>query len=585
MNLRLATALLESLRSGYNRKDLRADILAGITVGIVAVPLAMALAIASGVPPQHGLYTGIIAGAVIALLGGSRLSVSGPTAAFVVILHPIAVQHGIGGLLLATLLAGIILVILGVARMGQLIQYIPYPVTTGFTAGIAVVIATLQVKDFFGLELASAPEHYIDRVTALAAALPSTHMPDLIIGTVTLAVLILWPRLKTFIPAHLVALLVGTLLAVTLGNMVDGFEVATIGSRFQYELNGVVHQGIPQLPPLPVVPWHLPGPDGQPLHLSWSLIQSLLGPAFAIAILGAIESLLCAVVVDGLAGTKHDPDTELTAQGIGNILVPFFGGIAATGAIARSATNFRTGARSPIAGVVHAVLVLLAVLVLAPWLSYLPMAALAALLLVVAWNMSEAKHFVHILKIAPRGDVAVLVACFGLTVIFDMVIAVGVGMVLAAFLFMRRIIEITNGRKLERDHEHLHADLPDSVQLYEIAGPLFFGAAEKAISSLEHIGRHVKVVVLDLGGVPAMDVTGLVALDSIIRRLNQHDVCVVLAGVQRGPRNMLKRAGLRDRKGRLAICSTLEDGLDQVREKLAQEAAPPPPSAPAVAAS
>lgn len=570
LNFRLASALREVVAQGYSRGDLRADLLAGITVGIVAVPLAMALAIASGVPPQYGLYTAIVGGALIALLGGSRLAVSGPTAAFVVILHPIAMQFGVGGLVMATFMAGCILVAMGITRMGRLIQYIPYPVTTGFTSGIAVVIATLQIKDLLGLQMEHAPEHYLQRVAALVAALPSLHPADLFIGALTLAILILWPRLKINFPGHLVALLVATLLAWLLSNHMDGFSVATIGSRFSFELNGVLQAGIPPLPPLPVWPWQLPGPDGQPVGISYALIEQLLGPAFAIAALGAIESLLCAVVVDGLAGTRHDPDSELLGQGIGNMVVPFFGGIAATGAIARSATNFRAGARSPIAAIVHALLILLVVVSLAPLMGYLPMAALAALLLIVAWNMSEVKHFGHILRVAPRSDIAVLLACFFLTVIFDMVIAVGAGVVMAAFLFMRRMSEISNIRQLEQDHPHFAEALPERVHVYEIAGPLFFGAAEKAMSALLHIGKRVDILVLDMGGVPVMDMTGLVALESILQQFARHRTCVILAAVQPQPLRLMHKAGLHDREGELTICRTLDEALRTVREELAK---------------
>ncbi len=585
LNLQFAAALRGVLQAGYRRSDFKADLLAGITVGIVAIPLAMALAIASGVPPQHGLYTSIIGGAIIALLGGSRLSVSGPTAAFVVILHPIAQQHGLGGLLIATFMAGVVLTVMGMARMGRLIQYIPYPVTTGFTAGIAVVIASLQLKDLLGLEVAGLPEHFLPKVAALLAALPTTHLPDLIIGLLTLAILIGWPRLKIAIPGHLVALLVGAVVAWGLGLVVDGFSVATIGSRFHYEAGTLVGQGIPPLPPLPVLPWHFPGANGQPLELSTELIQQLIGPAFAIAVLGGIESLLCAVVVDGLAGTRHDPDAELLGQGLGNMLVPFFGGIAATGAIARSATNFRAGAKSPVSSIVHALLVLAAVVSLAPLLAYLPMAALAALLLVVAWNMSEAKHFMHILKVAPRSDIVVLLACFGLTVIFDMVVAVGTGVVLAAFLFMRRMAEITHTRRLEWSHERWSAELPERVQVYEIAGPLFFGAAEKAMSTLEQIGQQDAVVVLDLAGVPAMDVTGLVALDSLIERIHHQGACVILVGVQRQPAKAMEKAGIKDLPGRLAICRTLEQALERIRERRAGSSPAAETGSPAVGPS
>ncbi|MFP4611665.1 MAG: C4-dicarboxylic acid transporter DauA, partial [Thiohalophilus sp.] len=393
-------ALISALRA-YRLADLRSDLLAGITVGIVAVPLAMALAIASGVPPQYGLYTAIVAGLVIAVSGGSRFSISGPTAAFVVILLPITHAYGLGGLLVTTVMAGIILIIMGVARMGRLIQFIPYPVTIGFTAGIAVVIASLQIKDFLGLATGEMPQHFLEKMGVLLQALPTAHWPDLLIGLLTLSVLLFWSRLKSRIPGHLVALLLGSIAAWLLGVIWPAFSVATINTQFTYLLDGVQQHGIPQAPPLPLLPWNLPDAGGQPIGLSWQLVRELLPSAFTVAMLGAIESLLCAVVADGLTGTRHKPDTELIGQGLGNIVAPFFGGIPATAAIARTATNIRAGGRSPIAAIIHALVILLIVVSLAGLLGYVPMASLAALLLVVAWNMSEARHFVHILRVAP----------------------------------------------------------------------------------------------------------------------------------------------------------------------------------------
>ena len=544
--LRVARALRDALREGYSSRDLRADVLAGIVVGIVALPLAMALAIASGVPPQHGLYTSIVAGAVIAALGGARTNVSGPTAAFVVLLAPVAHRFGASGLMLATILAGILLVIFGLARMGRLIQFVPHPVTTGFTAGIAVVIAVLQVKDFLGLAVPEMPEHLPERVLALARALPSAHLPDLAIGIFTLAVLVVWPRIARAVPGPLVAMALGALLAWALAKLVPGFQVDTIASRFTYLDGGETMHGIPRTPPRFAWP-----ADG----LSLGLLRELIGPAFAIAALGAIESLLCAVVADGMAGTKHDPDVELLAQGVGNVVAPLFGGIAATGAIARTATSIRAGGRTPIASIVHAAFVLAAVLLLAPLLSFLPMASLAALLLVVAWNMSDARHFVHVMRVAPKGDVLVLLACFSLTVVFDMVVAVSVGIVLAALLFMRRMAELSSVRIAENDHPHLQDPRLEGVVVYEIGGPLFFGAAEKAISTIERVRGKARALILVMNGVPVMDVTGLVALESAIARLQAHRTFVVLAGVQAQPREVLERAGVREEPGKLAICA------------------------------
>jgi sulfate permease, SulP family len=556
MPLSLATALRGTLSEGYGPAQLRTDLLAGTVVGIVALPLSMALAIASGVPPQHGLYTAIVAGLVIPLLGGSRVQVSGPTAAFVVILAPIAARAGLGGLLLATLLAGSMQVAMGAIGAGQFIEFVPHPVTTGFTSGIAVVIATLQVKDLLGLETGPMAEHYVDNVSLLIRAAPSMHGPDVAVGFITLVVLAVWPRVNRRLPSPLAALLVGALVA--LGLQRSGYDVATIASRFA--------GGIPQRLPDPILPWTLPGPDGTPFKLSFALLRDLMPSAFAIAMLGAIESLLSAVVADGMTGAKHDPDAELAAQGVGNLVAPFFGGIAATGAIARTATNVRSGARSPLAAAFHAIVVLVAILLLAPVLSHLPMAALAALLLFVAWNMAEIPHFRRILRTAPRSDVAVLLLCFFLTVVFDMVVAVTVGILLSAVLFMRRMAEVSGIRLVGATHRDLREPLPVGVVLYEISGPLFFGAAQKAMSALETVEHGVKVVILDMANVPAIDATGLVALESAIERLNNDGVKVILAGVGGQTLRALARAGWRNRKGRLRIFESFERAVARALE-------------------
>ncbi|MES1244849.1 MAG: C4-dicarboxylic acid transporter DauA [Acidobacteriota bacterium] len=571
--LRPAVALRTTLRRGYARDSLRADLLAGIVVGIVALPLSMALAVASGVAPQHGLYTAIVAGAVIAALGGSNVQVSGPTAAFVVILAPISARFGLGGLVLATLMAGLILMLMGVLRLGSLIQFVPYPVTTGFTAGIAVVIATLQLKDFLGLQVAKMPETYLERAAALGRALPTFHGPDLAVGAFTLALLLLWPKLTKKVPAPLVALGLAGAAAALATSLIPGFEVATIRSRFSYEIAGQTLAGIPQLPPLPVLPWNLPGPDGQPLGLSFALLRDLLPSAFAIAMLGAIESLLSAVVADGMTGGSHDPDAELMAQGTGNLIAPFFGGIAATGALARTATNIRSGARSPFAAIFHSAFVLLAVLLLAPVLGYLPMASLAALLLLVAWNMSEAKHFVHALRVAPRSDVMVLVLCFGLTVVFDMVVSVTVGVVLAALLFMRRMAEVSNVRLV--DQHPLVKGLPKDVLVYEVAGPLFFGAAQKAMTALQRVPTGISVVLIDLASVPVMDATGLVSLEGTVERLQKMGIYVVLSGVQREPMRVLARSGIHRHRERIAVYRSMERAMAEAASRSRLGTRPP----------
>ena len=573
-----AAALRGVLAAGYSRGDLRADIMAGLVVGVVALPLSMALAIASGVPPQHGLYTAIVGGAVIAALGGSRVQVSGPTAAFVVLLAPVSARYGVGGLCVASLIAGVMLIAMGAGGLGSLLQFVPHPVTTGFTAGIAVVIGTLQVKDFFGLTVDKMPEHYLERVEALARAAPTAHLPDLLVGAGTLALLILWPRFNKKIPAPLVALTLGAVAAFAATKLIDGVSIDTIASRFTYVVDGVTKHGVPQAPPLPVLPWQLPNADGAPLGLSITLLRDILPSAFAIAMLGAIESLLSATVADGMIGAKHDSNAELLAQGIGNVVAPFFGGFAATGAIARTATGVRSGARSPIAAITHAIFILAAVLLIAPLVGYLPMASLAALLLIVAWNMSEVRHFGHILRVAPRSDVVVLLACFVLTVVFDMVISVIAGVMLAALLFMRRMADISGG-KLAEGHVHAHGPLPKGVLHYSIAGPLFFGAAQKAMGALHDVARTARVVIVEISDVPAMDATGLVALESALAKLWKDKANVIIAGAQVQPRQVLERAGLLAEEGRLSYAASLDEAVASARVLIEARGATEPPGA------
>ncbi|HID9488177.1 TPA: C4-dicarboxylic acid transporter DauA [Pseudomonas aeruginosa] len=552
----LFSAWRQSLRAGYSLRALRGDLGAGLTVGIIAIPLAMALAIAVGVPPQHGLYTVLVAAPLIALSGGSRFNVTGPTAAFVVVLLPIVQQYGLGGLLLCTLLAGLILVAMGLGRVGRLIQFIPYPVTLGFTAGIGIVIATLQLKDFLGLQVHGQPQHYLEQAGLLLRSLPSLRPGDSLVGLSALAILVAWPRLFPKIPGHLVALAGGLLLGLLLERL--GLPVATLGERFSYEHEGVVHAGIPPYLPSFQLPWNLPGPDGRPLGLSFELIRQLLAPAFAIAMLGAIESLLCAVVADGMTGSRHDPNGELLGQGLGNLVAPLFGGITATAAIARTAANIRAGAFSPLAAMLHAGVVLLAMLFLAPLFSYLPMAALAALLMMVAWNMSEAPHVVHTLRIAPRSDVLVLLACLVLTVLFDMVLAVGVGLLLAAGLFVKRMSELTDTASLPRGFHQALADLPAPVLAYAIRGPLFFGAAEKALSVLRRLNPEAKVVIIEMSAVPMLDLTALAALESMLLEYRQRGIGVIFCGCNARLRLKLKRAGIHPAAGRLAFVHNLE---------------------------
>ena len=557
----LFAAWRQTLQAGYSLKALRGDLAAGLTVGIIAIPLAMALAIAVGVAPQYGLYTVLVAAPLIALTGGSRFNVSGPTAAFVVILLPITQQYGVAGLLLCSMLAGLILIALGLARAGRLIEFVPYPVTLGFTAGIGVVIATLQLKDLFGLTLSSQPQHYLAQLEVLLSAMPGAHLGDALVGAISLAVLLIWPRWVPKVPGHLAALAVGSLIGLALEHY--GIPLATLGERFSYSLDGVVHAGIPPFLPSFAWPWLLPAANGQPLQLSFELIRQLLAPAFAIAMLGAIESLLCAVVADGMTGSKHDPNAELIGQGLGNLIAPLFGGITATAAIARSAANVRAGAFSPLAAIIHAGVVLVAILLLAPLFSYLPMAALAALLLMVAWNMSEPGHVLHTLRIAPRSDVLVLLTCLILTVLFDMVLAVGVGLLLAAGLFIKRMSDLTDTAVLPKHFHQALQDLPEHVLVYAIRGPLFFGAAEKALSVLRRYAPGVQVVIVDISAVPLLDLTALAALDNVLRDYRKQNIGLILVGTSPRVRLKLRRANIQREEGRLAYVGD----LDQAREK------------------
>ncbi|HJS48100.1 MAG TPA: C4-dicarboxylic acid transporter DauA [Gemmatimonadales bacterium] len=560
--VRPAAALRESLAGGFGRAELRRDVLAGLVVGVVALPLSMALAIASGVPPQYGLYTAIVAGALIPLLGGSRTQVSGPTAAFVVLLAPVSARYGLAGLLLATLLAGALQVAFAALRMGQLIEFIPHPVTTGFTSGIAVVIASIQLADVLGLRLPPI-EDTPQRLVEVVRALPGWQWPELATALLTLLLLVTWPRVTRRVPSPLVALVVAAGAAWLASRWLPGFGVSTIGDRFTFDAGGgAVGRGIPGRPPTFALPWTMPGPDGSPLVPSLGLLRDLLPPAFAIAMLGAIESLLSAVVADGMAGTRHDPDAELLGQGLGNLAAPWFGGFAATGAIARTATNVRAGGRSPVAAVTHALFVLLAMLALAPLLAHLPMAALAALLLLVAWNMAEVENVAHILQVAPRSDALVLATCMLLTILFDMVVAVTAGVLLAALLFMRRMAEISGARLLQEGAPTPHGAVPAGVLLYEIAGPLFFGAAQKAMRSLHEIEGTMKVVVLDLGAVPALDATGLVGLESAVERLQKDHRQVVLTRVQPQPLEVLSRVNLDEKHAGVHFAPTLDAALE-----------------------
>lgn len=563
-SLRMGHAIREScISERYSLSRFWKDILAGVTVGIIAIPLAMALAIASGVAPQYGLYTAIIAGFVIALTGGSRYSVSGPTAAFVVILAPIAHHYGLGGLLVATILAGCILIAMALFRVGRLIEYIPESVTLGFTGGIAVVIATLQIKDFFGLRIAEMPEHYVEKVGLLVGEISAIHWPSFGVAFLTLCIMLLWPRLKTPVPAHLPAVIVGGIAAVLMTQF--GLEVDTIGSRFSYVLaDGSTGHGIPPVLPHFIWPWLQSGADGAPMVWTWRTVQDLLPAAFAIAMLGSIESLLCAVVLDGITGKRHSANSELLGQGIGNIVAPFFGGITATAAIARSAANVKAGAQSPIAAMIHALVVLLGLVALAPILTYLPMPAMAALLVMVAWNVSEAPKAVHLLKTAPRGDVWVFITCFLLTVLFDMVIAITTGMVLAAMLFMKEIAEMTKVTNITEDKRLVPKLPPEGWLVFKINGPLFFAAADRVFGELALLSKGKRGIVLYMEGVSILDAGGLAALNKLINLCQKTQIQIVMAELQFQPLKTLARAGVKPIEGVTEFHSTLKEALDRV---------------------
>ncbi len=566
-SLQFAHALRESvLREPYSLQRFGQDALAGLTVGIIAIPLAMALAIASGVAPQYGLYTAIIAGLLIALAGGSRYSVSGPTAAFVVILYPIAQTWGLGGLLVATMMSGVILVGMALLRLGRLIQYIPESVVLGFTAGIAVVIVTLQLKDLFGLPIDEMPEHFIDKLQVLAEHIGAVHLPSVAVAALTLAVMLLWPRLRTPVPAHLPAILLASLAALLLAGA--GHPVETIGSRFSYTLaDGSAGAGIPPVLPDLQWPWLREGPGGEPILWSWQALQALLPAALAMAMLGAIESLLCAVVLDGMSGKRHSANSELLGQGLGNIVAPFFGGITATAAIARSAANLRAGATSPVAAMIHALVVLLALVALSQWLSYLPMAGMAALLLVVAWNMSEAPKAVHLLRKAPGSDVLVFLTCFTLTVVFDMVIAIGTGMVLAALLFMKEIADMTRVADISENRRLVSEPPPEGWCIFKISGPLFFAAADRVFGEIAAGCGARKGIVLYLDGVPILDAGGLAALERLVAQCRVNGTQLILTDLQFQPLKTLARAGVTPIPGVLQFAPTLGEALGSVSSR------------------
>jgi SulP family sulfate permease len=537
-------AILESYRAGLlARGQLWRNCVSGLVVGIVALPLAMAFAIASGARPEQGLYTAIVAGLCTSLFGGTRLQISGPTGAFIAVLAIVTAQHGILGLQLATLMAGLILVAMGAARLGSAIKYIPDPVIVGFTSGIGIIIFVGQWKDFFGLKPALSGSHFHAKLLALLQSLPTLNLATTVLGLIALLTLIIGTRYMRRVPAPLVAMVLTT----ALQSMFHFNGVATLGSAFG---------GIPrQLP-------HLQFPA-----FDFTTLVQLIAPAFTIALLGAIESLLSATVADGMANTHHDPNQELIGQGIGNIVSPLFGGFAATGAIARTATNIRNGASSPIAGVVHCAFLLLVILLLAPLAARVPLSALAAILFFVAWNMSDVRRFTHVLRTAPRADVGILLTTFLLTVFSDLVVAVNVGVVLASLLFMRRMAQTVSIEEVSESQVAADSGrgtdfmLPRDTIVYSIDGPLFFGAAENLEKTLRRSQNRVRILVLRMRHVPFMDTTGLSALDEIVADFQRTGTRVVLCEVRINVLEKLERAGIIARIGAAGVYATLSEFL------------------------
>lgn len=535
---------------GITKEQIISDITAGIIVGIIALPLAIAFGIASGVSPEKGLITAIIGGFLVSFLGGSRVQIGGPTGAFIIIVYQIIQEHGLNGLLIATIMAGVILIIMGFARLGTVIKFIPYPVVVGFTSGIAVVIFSSQINDLLGLNLSNVPADFIEKWDVYFSNLSAFNSSSLIIGAVSLLIMIFWHKVSRKIPGSIIAILISTAVV-----QIFNLPVATIGSLFG---------DIPSTFPAPSFP-----------HIDYATIKSLIMPATTIALLAAIESLLSAVVADGMIGGKHRSNMELIAQGTANIFSPLFGGIPITGAIARTAANIKNGGRTPIAGITHAVVLLLIMLFFGQWAKLIPMATLAAILVIVSYNMSEWRSFKSLLK-SPRSDVAVLLTTFFLTVIFDLTIAIEIGMVLAVLLFMRRMSLVTNvgiiTRELQDEEETSDPnainkkEVPKSVEVFEINGPFFFGAASTFKDAARVIEEPPKVRIIRMRNVPAIDATGIHILREFYHDSIKQGTKLILSGVHTQPMVAMTQAGLLNLFGEENIYGNIDDALDRARE-------------------
>ena len=549
---RFEPKLVTVLREGYSRHLFTKDLGAGLIVGVVALPLALAFAIASGVKPEQGLFTAIIGGFIISALSGSRVQIGGPTGAFVVIVYGVVQRYGYDGLAAATLIAGVILVVMGLARMGAVIKFIPYPVTVGFTAGIALIIFSSQFRDLFGLQMGDVPAPFVDKWGAYAGALGTFTPAALAVSIVTVVILVGWTRVTRYVPSPIVAIVVTTAVV-----HVFHIPVETIGSRF-----GEVPNRLPS-PRLPDV--------------DFATIRSVFSPAVSIALLAGIESLLSCVIADGMTGRRHRSNTELVAQGVANIASPIFGGIPCTGAIARTATNVKSGGQTPFAGIIHAVVLLLIMLCLGKWARLVPMATLAGILVVTAYRMSEWRLFVRIFH-STKSDTAVMVTTFLLTVLVDLTVAIQVGVVLAAFLFMKRMADVTQTSYLRDEIDETDFDdeervserkVPDGVAVFEIYGPFFFGAADKFKSTLNRVDKKPKVIVLRMRHVPAIDATGLQALQDVYQKAKRDGTALILAGVNAQPLEVLEQSGFATLIGPENLARNLDDALARARAILA----------------
>lgn len=547
--------LLQCLKN-YNRKTFVADLMAGIIVGIVALPLAIAFGIASGVTPEKGIITAIVAGFVISALGGSKVQIGGPTGAFIIIIYGIIQQYGMDGLTIATLMAGVFLILFGFLHLGTIIKFIPYPIVVGFTSGIAVTIFTTQVKDLFGLNIASVPSDFIEKWICYFNNFSTVDLWSSVIGIVSVVIIMLTPKVSKKIPGSLVAIIVMTVAALLLKQFAGVESIETIGDRF------AISNSLPEA----TVP-----------ALSWETIKNLVSPAITIAILGAIESLLSAAVADGVIGDHHNSNTELIAQGVANLASPIFGGIPATGAIARTMTNINNGGRTPIAGIVHAVVLLLIFLFLMPLAKYIPMACLAGVLVVVSYGMSGWRSFLALMK-NPKSDVTVLLITFFLTIIFDLTIAIEVGLIIACLLFMRRMSETTDvhviSNEINPDDEdsdmHLgnieHLTIPKGVEVYEINGPYFFGAGNRFEEIMATLGDRPQVRIIRMRKVPFVDSTGIHNLTNLCEMSQKEGIQIVLSGVTEKVHSQLNKAGFYDIVGQDNICSHIDIALDRAKE-------------------